>query len=305
VEGLRIGEATPEIGSRRSKQLLFLVSLQAAFLAGTYAVGVWLTTEVSGATVTTPEVIAHGVTSSGFATLTGIVWFLAAVQKKRTIARANALLFIVTVIAGATGFSFLNDVTNVAGINMANVSMMVAVGIGMPVTGQAISALSGDIRGEEHGASSASPMAYLALGALSLTIIAGAFVPTATFYATAVAAHVGLAALTVSLVLGLLVLTILEGSATAGNRTRWVPQRAGYSLLSLAAVSLAAGDGVIGLTGGGLSYIVVMAEVAVFVYAFLLLAIAAPYHSSLHLGRLPGMLRRLNPRMRSRSVRSE
>jgi hypothetical protein len=269
--------------------------LQAAFLAVAYAVGVWITTKVTGASVTTPEVIAHGVTSSGFATLTGIVWFLAAVQKKRGIAIGNGILFILTVVAGATGFSFLGNNMDPTGILTANVSMMVIVGLGMPVTAHAVSVLSGEVRGEERGPASSSIMIYLALGALALTMIAGAFVPSVDFYATAVAAHVGLAALTVSLVLGVLVITILEGAQVHEARPGWAPQRAGYSLLSLAAITLAAGDGVIAVTSGGLTYVVIMAEVAVFVYAFLLFAIAAPYHLGTRFGRLSGFIRRLRP----------
>jgi hypothetical protein len=296
TQQLTIGEVTVETKTRRSKQLMLVVWAQATFLAAAYAVGVWLTVEVHGASVTTPEVVAHGITSSGFATLTGLVGFLAAVLRKRRIALANVFLFALTVVAGATGFSFLGDITNPTVINVTNLSMMIVVGLGMPVSGYSLAVLSGEVRGEEHGMSSASAMIYMALGALSLTIIAGAAVPSASLYATAVAAHVGLAALTVSLVLGVLIVTVLEGSVTDAGTPRWVPQRVGYSLLSLAAVSIAAGDGVIAVTGGGLSYVIVMSEIAVLVYAFLLFAIAAPYHTSLHLVRLFSFGKRLWPR---------
>ena len=96
-------------------------------------------------------------------------------------------------------------------------------------------------------------------------------------YAFAIAAHVGLAALTVALVLGVLVISILEASEGASN---WEPQRVAYSLLGLASVSVAGGDGVIYLTSGGLSYLMVMAEVAVLVYIFLMIGIGAPYRFS-------------------------
>jgi hypothetical protein len=297
TEQLAIEEVPAETNLRRSRQLTILIWAQAAFLAATYAVGVWLTVEVHGASITTPEVIAHGVASSGFATLTGLVAFLAAVLRKKGIAVANTLLFTLTVVAGATGFSFLGDITNAAVISVTNLSMMVVVGLGMPISGYSLSVLSEEVRGKEHGVSPASVMMYLALGALALTIIAGAGVSSASFYATAVAAHVGLSALTVALVLGALIMTIMEGSETGESKTHWVPQRAGYSLISLAAICLAAGDGVIAVTaGGGISYIIVMAEIGVLVYAFLLLAIAAPYHLAFHLGRLFGLVRRLRPR---------
>lgn len=302
MEEARLGDATATTGARRNKQLMLLVVVQAAFLAVTYAAGVWLSTEVHNASLTLPEVVLHGVTSAGFAILTGLVGFLAAVQGKRTIALANGLLFAVTVVAGASGFSFLGDITNAMGISVTNLSMMTAVGLGMPVTGLSLSVLSHEVRGEEHELSSAPMMIYMALGALSLTIIAGAAVPSASLYATAVAAHVGLAALTVSLVLGVLIVTVLEGAETTGSRPRWVPQRVGYSLLSLAAISIAAGDGVIAVTGGGLSYIIVMGEVGVLVYAFLLFAIAAPYHLTLRLGRPLGRFWRTKSRTEVHTV---
>ena len=40
-----------------------MVLVQAALLAASYAAGTWLTLEVTGASVTTPEVIAHGFVS--------------------------------------------------------------------------------------------------------------------------------------------------------------------------------------------------------------------------------------------------
>jgi hypothetical protein len=278
-------------GERRNKQLMLIIVVQAAFLAVAYAAGIWLTTEVHNASITLPEVVVHGVTSAGFAVLTGLVGFLAAVQKKRGVAFANGLLFVLTVVAGASGFSYLGDITNTLGISTANLSMMTAVGLGMPVTGYSLSILSQEIRGEEHAWSSAAVMSYMALGALSLTIVAGAAVPSAPLYATAVVAHVGLAALTVSLVLGVLIMTVLEGSEAAEARPHWVAQRIGYSLLSLAAISIAAGDGVIATTGGGLSYIVVMGEAGAVVYGFLLFTIAAPYHPTLRLGPFNRLLR--------------
>lgn len=302
MEQTIIREGTPEVYTRRSRWLIVLIGVQAVFLAATYAVGVWLTTEVHGATVTTPEVIAHGVASSGFATLTGLVGFVAAIQRIRKVALANGFLFALTVVAGATGFSFLGNTTDSTVISVTNLSMMIVVGLGMPISGFSLASLSGELRGGEHGRSSASTMIYMALGALSLTIIAGAAVPTTSLYATAVAAHVGLAALTVSLVLGVLVLTILEGTEAGSAKPGWVPQRVGYSLLSLTAISIAAGDGVIALVGGGFTYIVVMAEVAVLAYAFLLFAIAAPYHLALHLDRGLSFAKRIWPRGRRHST---
>jgi len=297
----RLGEASSRAVARRNRTLMILVVVQAAFLAFTYAVGVWLTTEVHDASITLPEVIAHGVTSASFGILTGTVGFLAAVQKIRGVGLANGLLFVLTVAAGATGFSFLGNTMDPTGISVTNIAMMTTVGLGMPVTGYSLSVLSREVRGEQHGASSAPVMIYMALGALAFTIIAGSAVPSVSLYATAVAAHVGLAALTVALVLGVLIVTVLEGAEAVRGRPGWLPQRVGYSLVSLAAISLAAGDGVIGITGGGLSYIVVMGEVGALVYAFLLVAIAAPYHPTLHWSKPFSRFRRMGPMTREES----
>lgn len=99
--------------------------------------------------------------------------------------------------------------------------------------------------------------------------------PSTPFYAFAVVTHVGFAALTVALVLGVLVISILEGSGR--DASNWEPQKVAYSLLGLASVSIAGADGVIYLTSGGPPYLLVMAEIAVLVYAFLVIAIGAPY----------------------------
>jgi hypothetical protein len=274
-----LASALPENERTRegsSRTLMILVYLQVAFLAITYVVGVWLTTEVHGATITLPEVVVHGVSSSGFALLTGLVAFLAAVQGARRVALANALLFIYTVVAGSTGFLFLGDTSSAAGITATNISMMVAIGLGMPITGYSLSQVARSARGEGwRSGGPSSTMISLALGALALTVVAGSGVPSTTIYAVAVTIHVGFAALTVSLVLGVLLLSVLEGAESSVQN--WVEQRVVYSLFGLAAISIAAADGVIGVTGGGIPYIVVMGEVGVLVYVFLIVAAGAPY----------------------------
>ena len=161
----------------------------------------------------------------------------------------------------------------------------------MPITGYSLAKISrsaSGLRSDEHSSPS-SLMTYFALVALSLTIIAGTAVETISLYAFAVVLHVGLAALTVSLVLGIVVLSVLEGSTMdkSGSRS-WVPQRVAYSLLGLAAISIAGGDGVLVVTIGGVSYVVVMAELTVLVYSFLLLSIEAPLHLNLAFLRRAG-----------------
>jgi hypothetical protein len=265
---------------RRARQLVYAVYVQALFLALAYIVGVWLTTMVHDASITLPEVIGHGVTSSVFALMTGLVGLLAAVQGRRRVSVFNTILFLITVFAGTSGFSFLGNPTDAGVISNTNVSMMAIVGVGMPVTVFSLANVSRVGRGADGGEDSpALLMIYMALGALSLTMLAGAVVRSPILYPAAIAAHAGLAALTVSLVLGVLVVSILEGSG--GTPGRWVPRRVGYSLLGLASVSIAAGNGVMAVTAGGLSYVVLMAELGVLVYGFLMFAAVASVHGAI------------------------
>jgi hypothetical protein len=262
--------------SSRARQLAYLVYLQAAFLAATYLIGIWITTEVQGASITTPEVIEHGVVSAGFAVLTGLVGFLAVVQRRRGVALANLVLFVVTLVGATSGFNFLANITDMTVIEITNLTMMAAVGFGMPITGYSLVTLTGAARGKENESRSAvSLMVYMALVSLALTVVAGSLTLSASFYAVGVVAHIGFAALTTSLALGVLLFSVLQG---AGDRLGdWVPQRVGFAFLSLACVSIAGADGVITIYGGGVSYVVVMAEVGVLTYVFLILASGAPF----------------------------
>ena len=270
---------SPKNENQRARWILYFIYLQALFLVLTFIIGVWLGTELHGATITTPDLIVHGIFASGFGLLSAVVGFLAAIENQKRVAVSNLALFFITVVAGATGFAFLGNNSSSNQILVTNLSMMTTIGIAMPITGYSVAKISRSARGlrsDEH-TSLSSIMTYFALVALSFTVIAGTAVETIALYAFAVVLHVGLAALTVSLVLGIVVLSVLEGSTLnkSGPRT-WVPQRVVYSLLGLAAISIAGGDGVITVTVGGVSYVVVMAELTVLVYSFLLLSIEAP-----------------------------
>lgn len=263
--------------SARARQLAYLVYLQVAFLAATYVVGIWVTTEVQGASaITLPVVIEHGVASSGFAVLTGLVGFMAAVQGRRGVALANLILFAVTLVGGTVGFFFLANTSDSTVIEVTNLTMMGAVGFGMPVTGYSLATLLGAARGAEYETRSAvSLMIYMALVSLALTVVAGTFTLTAAYYEAAVVVHVGFAALATSLTLGVLLLAVLEGAGSWLGT--WVPQRIVFAMMGLASLSIAGADGVITIYGGGVSYVVVMAEVGVLAYAFLILASGAPF----------------------------
>lgn len=269
---------------QRATQILYFIYIQALFLVLTFIVGVWLVTEIHGATLTTPEFIVHGILASGFGLLSAVVGFLAALENQKRVAISNLALFFVTLVAGASGFAFLSNNSSANQILITNLAMMSTIGIAMPITGYSLAKISSSARGlgsDEHRSPS-SLMTYFALVALSLTVIAGAAVESISLYAFAVVLHVGLAALTVSLVLGIVLLSVLEGSTMNKSGARsWVPQRVVYSLLGLAAISIAGGDGVITVTIGGVSYVVVMAELTILVYSFLLLSIEAPLHLNL------------------------
>ena len=270
-------EPAREANARQARWLTYLVYFQAALLALTYAEGMWSALTVPSFSVTLPDVIEHGVASSGFALMTGVVGFVAALRGQRRVAGANLVLFVVTVIAGSTGFTFLANTTDPGQIAMTNLSMISTVALGMPITGFSLISVSRASKGITGETAPATVMIYLALGALALTIVAGAAMlsTTPSWYAFAVSTHVGLGALLVALVLGVLVTSVM--GAFGGEGTAWEPQTVAYSLVALGSATIAGADGVVYMTSGDISYVIVMAEVGVLVYAFLMIACAGPY----------------------------
>jgi hypothetical protein len=271
-------ESMEEVKARQGKWLVYLIYFQAAFLAITYAEGMWAALTVHNFSVTLPDVIEHGVASAGFALATGAVGFVAALRGHRSVAICNLALFVITVLAGSTGFAFLANTSDPGQIAQTNLSMIATVALGMPITGFSLIKISRASRGDSSGLSPATIMIYLALGALAMTIVAGAAMlsTSPSWYAFAVSAHVGVAALMVALVLGVLVTSAM--GAFEGEGSIWEPQTVAYSLLSLGAATIAGADGVVYMTTGDLSYVEVMAEVGVLVYVFLMIASAGPFH---------------------------
>lgn len=273
-------ESTSEVRVRQARRFVYLIYIQAAFLAVTYVEGIWAALTVHGFSITLPDVIEHGIASSGFALMTGVVGFVAVLRGQRRVALLNLLLFAVTVLAGSTGFAFLANPADPTEVAVTNLSMITTIALGMPITGFSLAKASHASMSISGGPSPTMIMTYLALGALSMTTIAGAAMLSITpsWYAFAVSAHVGLASLTVALVLGVLMTSVM--GASEGGAWTWEPQTVAYSLIALAAAAIAGADGVVYMTSGDLSYVVVMAEVGVLVYAFLLIASGAPYHRS-------------------------
>lgn len=260
----------PDSVSIESRRLGRIILVQAALLAAAYIAGTWLTLEVKGATVTTPEVEAHGVLSAAFVAVTGLVAMLALIQKRRGVFWVNFVTFVYLVLAGVTGFAFLGNTSDPATITMANVSMMAGIGLGMPATGYSLMRVWEPTR-QDKG--SLVPTAvYIALGSLALTVVAGTLVAGIN-YSLAISIHVGLGALTVATTLGVMVISLMEAAEDSVGRNH---QRIWLSLVGLGAASIAAGDGVVAVTAGGISYVVIMAEVTVLVYAFLMVTVAAP-----------------------------
>lgn len=272
-----------------------MLYIQAIFLALTYVFGIWLATVVgTKISVTQPDVIIHVTMASTFASLTAAIAFLAALQREKLVASLNLVLFLVMALAGFTGFALLGNVSSSSQITITNFTMIAAMGFGMPVTGYSIFKVKKMVRTKGQGVmihSSVTAMAILALVSLPLTVIAGVATRTialltalTSVYATAIAIHFAFATVTASLVLGVLVLSVIEGLFSGLSSRQLVEQRVAFSILGLAAVSLAGGAGIIaaGFTAvsGGISYIVLMAEVAVLVYASMILVIAAPFRPS-------------------------
>ena len=267
-----------ELGPRQARRLVQLIYLQAAFLAVTYVEGMWAALTVHGFSITLPDVIEHGVASSGFALMTGVVGFVAALRGQRRVAVLNLALFTITLAAGSTGFAFLANSANPTMVTITNLSMITAIALGMPITGFSLAKASHETTDDSGVPSPTTIMTYLALGALSLTTVAGAAMLSVTpsWYAFAISVHVGMASLTVALVLGVLVTTVM--GASEGGGPSWEAQKVAYSLMALAAAAIAGADGAVYLTTGDLSYVIVMAEVGVLVYAFLMTTTGSPYH---------------------------
>ena len=248
-----------------------MVLIQAVFLVAAYSAGTWLTLEVTGASVTTPEVVAHGVLSACFVAVSGLVAMMALIRHKRSLFIVNFAVFVYLMAASATGFTFLGNTSDTNRVTLANVSMMAGIALGMPTTGFSLVHVW---RQKSQEDSSMTPtMVYIALVSLALTTVAGTLVAGYT-YATAIALHVGFGALTVATSLGVLLVSLVE---TAGKPSSRSGQRVWLSLLGLGAASVAAGDGVVSVTAGGISYVVVMAEITILVYVFLLTTLAAPF----------------------------
>lgn len=286
-------DVLPGLLVRQARRLLRLMYLQALVLAVTYVMGVWLATVMAAQiTVTEPEVILHVALASTFASLTVALAFLAMLQRQRDVAALNAALFLAMVVAGVSGFLLLGDLSSGAQVTMTNLTMISVIGFGMPVTGYSVAKESRIVRSSEAGGLDPSPatgLAFFALLAVALTVIAGVSTRTvalsaslSALYATAVAIHFGLAAVTISLSLGVFVLSVFEGSGRGPQPARPAVQKALFAIMALAAASLAGGAGVIaaGLVPGAgatTTYLVMMGEAAAFIYGFLILAIAPPF----------------------------
>jgi hypothetical protein len=124
-----------------TKPILYFLYAQAILLIVTYSVGVWLATELHGATITTPALVAHGILACGFALMSAVIGFLALVEKQKGVAVSNLALFAVTVVAGATGFAFLGNNSSANQILVTNLAMMTAIGAGIPLTGYSLSTI--------------------------------------------------------------------------------------------------------------------------------------------------------------------
>jgi hypothetical protein len=271
-------ESATSASTRQAKWLVYLIYIQAAFLAVTYAEGMWSALSVHNFSIGLPEVFEHGVASAGFALMTGVVGFIAALRSQRRIGILNLLLFAVAVFAGSTGFAFLANTSDSGQIALTNLSMITTIALGMPITGFSLIKATQASKGTTSDLSPSLIMIYLSLGALATTIVAGALMlsTSPSWYAFAVSVHVGVAALMVALVLGVLLTSVM--GAFGGESTAWNPQTVAYSLVALGAATVAGADGVVFMTSGDISYVEVMAEVGVLVYVFLMIASAGPYH---------------------------
>ena len=284
-------ETLPAHFVRQTKRLLTLMYAQAFFLAVTYAMGVWLAVAMASSIgVTQPEVVVHVVLASTLASLTVSLGFLAVLQRQRDIALLNIAFFLVIVLAGVAGFMLLGDTSSGGQVTATNLTMIAVAGFGMPITGYSMDKEARIVRSDGIDQGEGSPaagLAMIALIALGFTAVAGVSTRAialssalAALYSTSVAIHFGLAAVTISLLLGVLVLSAFEGSVSQPQGLS--RQRALFAIFGLAAVSMAGGAGVVaaGLVPGAgatITYPAMMGEAVAFAYGFLVLAITAPF----------------------------
>lgn len=349
---------TQEMKLARARLLVRLIYVQALFLSLAYAAGVFTTFNVFGASITTPQVIGHGILASSFGVATALVALIAGIQGMRRVSIYNFVLFVVAVIGGASGFAFLGSGAGFTTYETTNMLMTAVMAVGMPVTGVSLAIASKGMRsdaGRETGRRIPLVITYSALGALALTVIAGTGMTSTPFPSIMKTVHFAFAGLTLAMVVALVMATIKAAVARAsqslalfvtgllllqvltvtvlwalnvvsvpttnafalllaanlvvfatishiyrisrGSRTnldhpprtpldvsdsgvaRPHPDgrhKVPFSFISLIFIATAIASGAMFLYFGGITYIMVMADFAILVYAFLLLGIELP-----------------------------
>lgn len=259
-----------ESEARQLRELKRIIYLQAVFLGLTYVIGVWQTLTMIGASLISPAVIAHGIAAGGFTILTGAVGLIAGAQGERKVSVLNFGLFLVSVLGGATGFSFLGNPYNIPGMNLTNMAMITVIGIGMPISGYSLTCVSERLAGRGYGRDvPPARLTELAILTIAVTVVTGASVLSTPAANAMLVPHILLAVLSISLVIGVVVQSIRKGLVAAMPAA--ITKGFDLSLLALASTAAAAVTGTLAYAKGGIAYSVGMAEVAAFSYGFLIL----------------------------------
>jgi hypothetical protein len=270
---------TQEMKQSRAWQLIRLIYLQAIFLSLAYAAGVWVTFTVSGASISTSQVIGHGILASSFGVATALVALMAAIQGMRRVSIYNIVLLAFALVAGTSGFAFLGNHSSFSAYETTNTLMTSVVAVGMPITGVSLALVSKTVRrspAADAGIRMPLFVTYATLGALALTIIAGVGVTSTPIPTIMTTAHFAFAGLTVALVLALVVIT--ARGAFGRQSLSYLRSRVPFSLISLLFVAVAVVLGIMfRYFGGGITYVIGMADLTLLVYAFLLFGIQRPW----------------------------
>ncbi len=260
IRVLELERPIPATAASSGPSLRYWILAQALFLALTYLIGVLQALGIGLPGISSSYTMAHAFFAAGFAALTLAVGLMALFKGLGIVSLLNLGLFFAAVLGGSSGLAFLGDMSRPGGAAMANALMGTIVALGMPVTGFSLSK-AGGLVGQVRTA------AYIALGSLSFTLMAGVGVASSSFSASLVPTHIIFAGITIALTALVLYYCVFW------DEVRSLTSKTASALLALVFVSAAAGMGAAFLRGGPLLAARGMGAAAMLVYVFLVLVL--------------------------------
>ena len=199
---------------------------------------------------------------------------LALFQNLKQVSNYNFALFLLAILGGATGLSFLGDQASSLR-NIVNLSMITVIGLGIPITVFSIIQVLKRLNPNEKMRNNrAIFMGYLSLGTLSIHLFTGVGTISTHYYSDMLIIHRLFAGLTAVLVSIALVLSFQEKIDKNISNSIW---RISYLALALIFIVLSAVTGATFLNLGKVDYLVSMAEVAILAYGLIVLGMRELY----------------------------